>query len=416
MKPVVLMLIIAGFGIAHAAEVLTLKEQYLKCITDRMNPYVWSNQSWWSNHWRVAAVLFDLNNDGVQEALVSTPDQQADKCFGWLLMQKGESNQIIVEDDIVDSECVNCRPDSLFVAEFRNKERILVGMDASVEKYVAQERIWRKTGDIVFRVGAKGRLRPDFLVNGVDELFQRPDFRQIDYVDPELYVGYDLKLQLGDKRNRTRDEKFETAQSEMPPSGFQSFVKTYASLVKQCNNLKAGIVVYAVFFDADKDGDTDFYLSSNADGDGESLYRWTLFINTGKSFEQANERVWFNRRGKTDPVVLEREVVTSRKSFYRVERKNGEFQIHVFGVDNGRLSSQSYQSLLSEKDRLRRPSESSEGNRSDKYRIVDWMDEIESKYGYPPPKDFRELVSESYRIMRLSCFMFDESGAGIGVD
>ena len=48
-----------------------------------------------------------------------------------------------------------------------------------------------------------------------------------------------------------------------PPNGFDSFASKYREEMKRRFGAKHSVTVYAVFFDADNDGDVDFYVSSD---------------------------------------------------------------------------------------------------------------------------------------------------------
>ena len=52
--------------------------------THFVEPTQWEDQNYWRDHWSVATVVFDLDGDGVCDALVCTPDEQASTYLGWL--------------------------------------------------------------------------------------------------------------------------------------------------------------------------------------------------------------------------------------------------------------------------------------------------------------------------------------------
>ena len=382
-----------------------LKMEYVRYATNYMNPYEWENQSWWSNRWCVAAIFFDINNDGQCDAMVATPDQMLDRSFTWLPLYKETNGTITIESNITNAEWVSCCADALYAATLGDNVKVLVGRDAYVEKYESGKRVWRKSSDIRFRMNGNGNFKTQFLANGIGGIVLNTGFQKLELVHPECYVGYDLKLERPDEtydpwRKKLREE----APAPVPPPGFQAFARDYAARVRQRLGPKRSVTVYAVFFDVDKDGDADFYVTSDAEAVTSARYKWTLYINRGTAFEKAKERAWFNRGTAHDAAMLEPEDTSRRNAFYLFERKRGDDQIHVLESGRDGLHSHAYLKLLSEDDRQRRPP----NDREHKDQTEDWQCEMEKKYGHVPPKDFREQLEESYRVRRLKCWEFVE--------
>ena len=170
------------------------------------------------------------------------------------------------------------------------------------------------------------------------------------------------------------------------------------------------MTVYAVFLDAGLDGDADCYVSSDAEAVGNGRYRWTLHLNDANAFRKAKERVWRNRGTIHDVAMLEPEDVAGRGSFHRVVRTHGSPQILVMESDGKRLHTHAYTHLLSEEDRTRRPPDDPELKRNGKFCLEDWEGEMRGKYGFMPPKDFRDQIAWPFfhHLERLPCVDFPE--------
>ena len=88
----------------------------------------------------------------------------------------------------------------------------------------------------------------------------------------------------------------------------------------------------------------------------------------------------------------------------------GSAQILVMEFDGNRLHTHAYTNLLSEQDRRNCPPK-------DRYRLKDgqqsfdeWEGEMNAKYGFAPPKDFRDQVSllSFHHLERLPCLEYPE--------
>lgn len=171
--------------------------------THFVEPTQWEDQNYWRDHWSVATVVFDLDGDGVCDALVCTPDEQASTYLGWLPIHQGKDGAMLIEYDLENTERINCRQDSFCVASISNDVKVLVGLGAYVEKYEAGKRVWNKTGDVLIKMDSQGKLKTTVLPEG--GLLRQLGFSRLERINPKWYVGYRLELKPADKVLLARD-------------------------------------------------------------------------------------------------------------------------------------------------------------------------------------------------------------------
>ena len=149
-------------------------------------------------------------------------------------------------------------------------------------------------------------------------------------------------------------------------------------------------------------------MSSDAEAAGNGKYRWTLYLNDANVFRKATERMWRNRIH--DVAMLEPEDVAPKHAFYRVVRTHGSPQILVMEFDGKRLHTHAYTHLLSEEDRRKCPPQNKYLLKERQQTFDDWEGEMEGKYGFMPPKDFRDQISYLFfhHLERLPCEEFPE--------
>ena len=388
-----------------------LKMEYVRHVTQYMRPHEWDNQEYWSNKWSVAAVFFDLNRDGSLDALVATHDQQLDRCFTWLPIQKKHDGNIFIRDDIRANVFVCCYPFAIYKASMTGGLDLLVGRDCSIDKYEEGKRVWFKHPyDLIFRTDAAGRHNPQLDPFMVDKVVNNPDFIRLERVEPSWYLGYDLKLAPPDERRTIPNKENLPNGGLTVPGDFKAFAQHYRSEVKQRLGIKKPVTVYAVFLDADLDGDADCYVSSDAETVVDGRYRWTLYLNDANIFSKAKDRVWRNRGTIYDVAMLEPEDVAPKHAFYRVVRTHGSPQILVMESDGTRLHTHAYTHLLSEEDRRNCPPQNKYLLKEGQQTFDDWQGEMRDKYGFMPPKDFRDQISWLFfhHLERLPCLAYPE--------
>ena len=335
MKKIVSQMLASGlslviFGNAFSASTEGLKLEYVRRVTERMKPHEWENQEYWSTKWSVAAVFADLNQDGCCDALVATPDERGFRCFKWLTMPKTVNGDIHLEYCASSYSTVCCSPLTIYRATLTGEISLLLGKDCFIERYECGRRAWVKRDlDVIFRIDVKGCLAPQIDPLMLDKVVANPGFVRLDRVLPSWYCGYELRLAPPDKRHSLSDGENLPNGGLSAPANFPAFVLKYREGVRRRLNLSRPIAVYAVFFDADLDGDADFYVSSDAEAVGSGRYRWSLYQNDANVFHKAKDRVWCNRGTIHDVGILEPEDVATRAAFYRVVRTFGPPQILV---------------------------------------------------------------------------------------
>ena len=388
-----------------------LKLEYVKHATKCMRPYELEDQVYWATNWSVAAVFFDLNRDGRLDALVATPDQQTDKRFDWLPMQKTDDGDLFIEYCIPSHISVMCDPFLMYKATLSGGLSLLIGQDCAVDKYESGKRVWVKHPyDLIFRTDAAGRLSPQIDPFMVDKVVCNPDFIRLERVDLSWYLGYDLKLAPSDEGWVVPGRENLLIGGLSAPVEFKFFARHYRKEVKERLGCKMPVTVYAVFFDADLDGDADFYVSSDAESVEKGRYRWSLYLNDDNQFKRTTDRVWINRGTIHDVAMLEPQDVAPKNAFYRVVRTHGSSQVLVMEFDGTRLHTHAYTHLLSERDRRSRPPQDRYCLKAGQMRFDDWKGEMHGKYGFVPPKDFRDQISWLFfhHLERLPCFEYPD--------
>lgn len=401
----------SAFGAMSVSNVLPNKRDWVADYVDKVHLFAPHRGAEGSCTPKVTAYFLDEFAKGI--ALIADTTFYDRSGFSWCVVPIGGEGRD--GHDFQTGDCCAhlwCREFELFIARFEGRFNRFVALNAEVDLAEIEKGVARREksyyGDVL--IGSKGGLGKLLSASGLDDVVRNPGFRRIERAPAEIYTGFDLKLILPDQRH------FIPARENLPngglaaPADFKSFARRYRDEVKRRLGLTRPVTVYAVFLDADLDGDADCYVSSDAEAVGNGRYRWTLHLNDANVFRKAKERVWRNRKTIHDVAMLEPEDVAGKDSFYRVVRTYGSPQILVMESDGKRLHTHAYTHLLSEEDRTRRPSDDPELKRNGKFCMEDWEGEMEGKYGFMPPKDFRDQISYLFfhHLERLPCEEFPE--------
>lgn len=266
-----------ALAFAESAPDDDLKLEYVKFATEKMNPYDAEDQEYWSANWSVAAIFFDLDMDGRCDALVATSDQQLDRRFNWLPMRKTRDGSISIDYGRPPCVLAMCDPSAIYLVTLAGGSSLLLGKDCFVERYEESwERVWmERECDLIFRIDEAGGLAPQLDPFMVDKAVANPDFVRLERICPSWYRGYGLHCSPG----ADISEKANPSNGGLPaPADFPAFARRYREEVRRRLGIDSPVTVYAVFLDADDDGDTDFYVSSDAESAGGGKYRWTLYL------------------------------------------------------------------------------------------------------------------------------------------
>lgn len=355
-------------------------------------------------------MVFSLGEDEKSVALIADTTFYDRSGFSWCVVKIGKNGRAGDDFWTGNSAHIWCRESELYTVRVRGMLNRFIALNAEVNANEIGDGVLRRErscrGDVL--IGSEGQSGSLLSVRRLDDIVFDPDFRLLERAHAEVYAGFDMKRLPPDKRFSAPEKEILPNGGLVAPVGFPAFVRRYREEVKQRLGLMRLVTVYAVFLDADLDGDADFYVSSDAESVGDNRYHWTLYLNDANVFRKAKERVWLNRGTIHDVAMLEPEDVAGMGSFYRVVRTHGLPQILVMESDGERLHTHAYTHLLSEKDRLRRPSKDSELRRNGKYCFEDWEGEMRKEYGFNPPMDFSDQVSWLFfhHLERLACKEF----------
>ena len=395
-----------------------VRQQFLKDFV--------KGEKWLKNEpesmWCYEVVFFDFNGDGCEEALACDQlDRETGAC-SWSFVCRTARGDIVSSgraDDDVSIKAKSgeisfgCPARCLYKVVFDNMER-LIGRDVGLYEYVptseGKERQLYSSQTILLSMPQGTQLVAAKLPNGIDDVVVNPGFRRLEHAHCEVYAGFDMKRLCPDQRCSVSDKENLLNGGLVAPVGFKSFAERYREDVKRRLGLTRPVTVYAVFFDADLDGDADCYVSSDAESAGAGRYRWTLFLNDAHEMRKAKERVWRDRGTIKDVAMLEPEDVAGKDSFYRVVRTHGSAQILVMESDGKRLHTHAYTHLLSEEDRRKCPPRNRYQLKAGQQSFDDWEGEMRDKYGFMPPMDFRDQVAWLFfhHLERLPCISFPE--------
>lgn len=172
------------------------------------------------------------------------------------------------------------------------------------------------------------------------------------------------------------------------------------------------MTVYAIFFDADNDGDADFYMSSDVEVRKDGQYEWHLYLNDEGKFSKAEKAIWFNAGKEYNRESIDPDETVFRKSFYRVQRLYGfSPSIVILDHDGNNLHSRASLRQMFSQPPLRPAKHLSRDQDKEYYHALDeWQWNQKMKLGFIPAYDFGELLirPEFLRLERLPCEEFPE--------
>ena len=410
------------WGLVGLGSEQDLKKKYLSYFmeeTHARNDY--TNSDWYAN-----ACFVDLNQDGLIETLITSPCEsmmvlgiRSDGSFKRLpkIQFKGRPQG----RPFLDVELI--RKDVFYLCRLSGVSPLLVGLNVGIHKYGPLDghvSSYSQTNAVI-GLDLEGNFKLHNLVHGIDDLTINQGFMYI-YRDVfDRYEGFDLKHV---NVNTNFWQIVPPAHKALyggarKPLGFDMFVRRYCANVTRRVGATRPVVVKVVFLDADNDGQTDFYVTSDAEREGAENFRWHLYLNRKGEFSPAVGRVWINRDVRYLVGVLDPVVVAPMNSFFRVALYACDHEYRLYFkpvflvVDNvkGEMVNRAYRDLVPMEIQAKRPVVRNGQDRDGWRRFDRWKDEAEKKLGFvPPPRTLTDFVKEAvfYRLERLPCLEFHE--------
>ena len=367
-------------------------------------------------------VFFDFNGDGTEEALVVTPDGKHDKSYVWEFVRKGGSG--VTEMKVLEGgrkAFLSCPPWSLCAVKFQGMNEFMIGIEVMCGVFDCQSNCVNSVKNFYLRKGPQQELVIHSLRNGLGNIFRNPGFDYLSSVEVDRYEGFDLKhVNVNTNFWQIVPPVHKALYGgARKPLGFDTFVRRYRANVTRRVGATRPVVVKAVFLDADNDGQTDFYVTSDAEREGAENFRWHLYLNRQGEFSPAVGRVWINRDVRYLVGVLDPVVVAPMNSFFRVALYACDHECRLYFkpvflvVDNvkGEMVNRAYRDLVPMEIQAKRPVVRNGQDRDGWRRFDRWKDEAEKKLGFvPPPRTLTDFVKEDvfYRLERLPCQEFHE--------
>lgn len=288
---------------------------------------------WTEDTWHLCCVFVDFDGDDMDEMMAITTSDEDPMGDYWKIWKQCKGGGGMAQVQFCGNLFYWCHASSFYKMHCRNgvNEVLGIGMKAG---YMDKDcrNIVKSTPDCRFILSERGQYYLQEITPDVDAMFKGLSVEYIERLYPEWYFGFDFKPPKDIPHNPYRERPpyvnpkgdFRVGGGIQEPPKFAEFAERYRQTKIQKfgadNNSDA---VYAVFLDADNDGDTDFYVTTDLDKlDGDD-YSWELYVQHSGEFVKAMDVVY--------PVTSRKElcglpptVKSSQTSFCRVVRLDVE--------------------------------------------------------------------------------------------
>ena len=359
-------------------------------------------------------LFFDLDGDGAEEALIASSAARDRDGNGWAATRRNSETGRIESHpspEIIESGIhVSSRTSELFIVSLDGARDCLYVDNALIcelKDFGARYGTQRHYHDDVFlTMDDKGFLKAESVRNGFFGIVSNPAFRHIDHAATEMYSDADAKLMNGNPA------AVDIVLAK--PKDFGAFVVKYREEVKSRLKIDRKVTVYAVFFDADNDGDADFYVTSDAEGRPNGQYEWHLYLDDGGKFSKSEKAVWFNKDKPRNRESVEPDETAGRDSFYSVQRSFGfSPSVVILDRDDDTFHSRTHRRQIKSPPPTPPARHLSYEQEREYYpEFEEWKWEQKAKLGFEPACDFTEIVLnyDFLRLERLKCETFAEIG------
>ena len=293
--------------------------------------------SWWrqfypDDSWRIRCIFVDMDGDGEKELVSASVSEEEDRVgWVWKVFRLGTNG---VFQQVYHTGAIHflCHWYSFYKMTLRNGTHFVVGLKMEAG-YMDKERIHivNPTPDCVFTLTHDGGVALQEIKPNLDTCFLRENVVCIERLYPEWYFGYDFKPPRDVPHNpQTIWMPYRLPKGDLrrgggirSPKDFATFVREYRHEVKNRMGQNIKVTVYAVFLDADNDGDGDCYVSSDIERTTSGKYDWTLYLCRDGRFEKAKCEV-YPIESRKDLCKLPVAVNVDKLSFCRVIRYDVE--------------------------------------------------------------------------------------------
>ena len=287
--------------------------------------------SWWrqfypDDSWRIRCIFVDLDNNGKDELVAASVSEEEDRA-GWAW-------RVFKVDIVVKFRQVYCTGniyflchwDSYYKITFKNEAHSVIGLKMEAGyKDKERRRIIKPTPDCRFILTEEDKFMLQEIDPDLDTCFRQEDVMSIERLYPEWYFGYDFKPPKDVPHSvYTQRMPYKLPQGDLRPGGgigcpkdFAAFAASYRREVKMRTGKDGKVAVYAVFLDADNDGDGDCYVSSDIETVAGGEYVWTLYLCRDARFAKTKDAVYPVETRK-ELCKLPNTVTAGKMSFCRI--------------------------------------------------------------------------------------------------
>ena len=355
-------------------------------------------------------LFFDLDGDGNEEALIADKINRDRSGNGWAITRRNATTGKIESHPrrFESGLSVFSHSWKLYVVTFDGTRDRLYGNDVmiyDIKNFGARngtQNIYRD--NVLLRMDTNGLLRATSVKNGFSDLVSNSGFKRLDRAVTEFYKGKDVKF--------VKRTEAATDISLHRPKGLEWFVRKYREAMKRRFGVDRKVTVYAIFLDADNDGDADFYMSSDVEVRKDGQYGWHLYLNDGGKFPKVEKVIWFNAGKEYNRESINPDEIAFKNSFYRVQRMYGfSPSVVILDHDGDNLHSRASRRQMSSQPPLRSAKYLSHDQEKEYYHALEeWRGNQKLKLGFIPAYDFEELIirPEFLRLERLQCEEFPE--------
>ncbi len=246
--------------------------------------------------YNLEVLFFDFNGNGIEdEALVADNFNRDHSGNSWNYVRRDGSG---VHDDWEDEEMhysLFCRPDKLYVAEFSHSVKRLVGRDVGLYFEGGSNNkndTYSSHNDVMLHVAPDGRLAQTKIKSDFSDIVANPGFVKIGSVQTEFYDKHCVKITTNSVHEIVNKSEPSDKTGLFDNVKFRNFIARYRNDMESNGG---NCCVYLIVFDAEGDGDSDFYISNDSRRRNDGKYLWELILQDEKGFSKLEKPVAVNR-------------------------------------------------------------------------------------------------------------------------